>query len=420
MGSEMSSFSARGSAVEHAKRVVGKRLACALAVSTLLWGLGAAEVDDIPWSTSEYSLALENPEYAYYGGGSCTDSTGTTTVLSSTADVCNGLSGEFSCTSPDVCHDTMKMNDGNPSTYFWFPADLASAPFYLYIVPRGFDLIFATPSGVYVCTFNRVFLQLTSDASTYGMASITVYAIGTGSALGTFTVAKTNTRQNFDFATQTDKGVYFTWTAPARVKIAEVGLALTTPASCVSGQYKNGAICETCPAGNYCPDPASKFICASGKYCPAGTTASRPCSAGKYCTNAASAETTCPAGQYCIAGVTAGTKCPAGQYCVAGVSAGAVCTVGQYCPAGSMHNKGESGDIPWATLEYSLALYDSTLFGGGSCTDSTGTTTVKSASYHICNQPTSLQLPCTLPNVCHDTMQMNDGDLSTYFWFPAG
>ena len=140
-------------------------------------------------------------------------------------------------------------------------------------------------------------------------------------------------------------------------------------------------LCTVCPAGSYCPTPASVLACPTGTYnpstmqtdlsncltCPVGSycgstgmTAPTACPAGTYRDatggiNLASC-TLCPAGTYrastgatsldqCLAcpvtrygpttGLSACTVCPAGQYGdVTGLTACAVCTVGSYCSAG--------------------------------------------------------------------------------------
>ncbi len=116
-------------------------------------------------------------------------------------------------------------------------------------------------------------------------------------------------------------------------------------------RYAADTVCDTCPAGSFCPNNSTMILCSAGYYCPQASTTQTSCTLGSYCPAGSTAQTQCPGGNYCQStatiaqcqggfycppGTTAQIQCPSGSFCGTGVSAATACTtLGSYCAAGS-------------------------------------------------------------------------------------
>lgn len=92
------------------------------------------------------------------------------------------------------------------------------------------------------------------------------------------------------------------------------------PRSCKSGEHcpgRTNASSRVCPAGYFCPYPASeKYPCKDGTMCLAGSQKPAPCTAGFYCVKGV--ESVCPRGKYCPFACAVPVQCPLLRLCPEG------------------------------------------------------------------------------------------------------
>lgn len=102
--------------------------------------------------------------------------------------------------------------------------------------------------------------------------------------------------------------------------------------------------CTACDGGSFCVggDSSVTGICASGYYCPTGSSTStqEPCPSGTYRSSEGAASIDdcdiCPAGTYCVTGSNVTTACPRGYFCPKGTSMPSPCPAGTYGAAGNL------------------------------------------------------------------------------------
>lgn len=104
-----------------------------------------------------------------------------------------------------------------------------------------------------------------------------------------------------------------------------------TAASCVAGQYFNGASCVSCDAG---------------KYSAAGASTCSACSAGTYSAAGASSCSACSAGTYAVAGSSSCQACSTGTWSSSNAGSCSNCT---NKPANSYYtSNGKANDCSWS------------------------------------------------------------------------
>jgi hypothetical protein len=142
------------------------------------------------------------------------------------------------------------------------------------------------------------------------------------------------------------------------------------PIPCPAGSYcpAGSKVATTCALGKYCPAGSStQQDCAAGFYCATPSTQTA-CAAGTYSAtvgaSSATSCTTCPVGTTCpYTGPgtmyplprTSPVTCATGYYCPAGSTTFTPCPDGWYCPTPSQKNQCPGGSVcPTGTINYAL------------------------------------------------------------------
>ena len=150
---------------------------------------------------------------------------------------------------------------------------------------------------------------------------------------------------------------------------------------CSAGEY--GANCEPCPAGLWCQASGAIVACASGQYCPEGTTTPEVCAAGSYCATPSTTPIACAAGEYCAAGSSAPVACAAGTW-DADADASTPCVSWSECTVGQEETVAPSSREDRVCVDFSWTKQFGTVSGDYSesvATDASGNVYVSGSTF---------------------------------------